>query len=524
MRWKLSPVIIVLGYCLVSLASSRAQSNVDQWRTQHNNAVAAFEQGRYPEAASSFLEAIRLGELLGSDDVRLAESLNGLAQTYRYQQKNAEAEVPARRAMTILERALGPAHSGLLPSLINLAGVARASARHAQAEQLHRRILSLRWGTPTTKADEVHQVLEKFAEVLSLAYTRDPGLDTALAEYARLIGASRLDKDLYIGMQDGLIAVSLVREAELLLEAAIRFYPDSRQLHYQLGELYASVEKHEKAITAYERAARVGAHPDMAEERRRQGRIFERIAEMNFFLVRFDEGFTALGKALQNNPASIKARLQLGALYLRRNKLDEAAAEYAHVVSITPGHAAAHDGLAQVNLARGRYADVVRNADAALSIDPGLQTSRYARAMALIRDGRGEEGRLSLQEYQRREEEQQRMDTPRNELAELDRASSALFAEGKLPEGIELLRKGIQAHPAANVFYLKLGLAQSRLQQHRAAADTFETIIRLRLDDFLVHRQLSREYELLGDPEKSLLQRVIYLQRYDAALLSKVNG
>jgi len=43
-------------------------------------------------------------------------------------------------------------------------------------------------------------------------------------------------------------------------------------------------------------------------------------------------------------------------------------------------------------------------------------------------------------------------------------------------------------------------------------------MIRFKLDDFLVHRQLSREYEFLGNPSGARLQRVIYLQRYDAAL------
>jgi hypothetical protein len=41
--------------------------------------------------------------------------------------------------------------------------------------------------------------------------------------------------------------------------------------------------------------------------------------------------------------------------------------------------------------------------------------------------------------------------------------------------------------------------------------------------DFLVHRQLAREYEQLGNTEGGRQQRVLYLQRYDAALQTKVN-
>ena len=127
------------------------------------------------------------------------------------------------------------------------------------------------------------------------------------------------------------------------------------------------------------------------------------------------------------------------------------------------------------------------------------------------------------QEYEQREVERQAADLRRNDLAELDRASSGLLAEGRLQEAVESVRKGLRSHPLAAVLYLKLGLTQSRLQLHREAADTFETMVRRNLDDFLVHWQLAREYEALGDAEGGQQQRVIYLQRYDAALLSIVN-
>jgi hypothetical protein len=66
-------------------------------------------------------------------------------------------------------------------------------------------------------------------------------------------------------------------------------------------------------------------------------------------------------------------------------------------------------------------------------------------------------------------------------------------------------------------------LIQSRLGLHREAAETFETMILMQSDDFMVHRQLAREYEHLGNKEGAQQQRVVYLQRYDAALQMKTN-
>jgi Flp pilus assembly protein TadD len=86
-----------------------------------------------------------------------------------------------------------------------------------------------------------------------------------------------------------------------------------------------------------------------------------------------------------------------------------------------------------------------------------------------------------------------------------------------------MLSEGIREYPLNARLQLKLGLVQGRLGLHREAAQTLEAIVRLQLDDFLVHRQLAREYEQLGNKEGAQQQRVVYLQRYDAALQTKTN-
>ena len=500
-----------------------ATDGEDHWRSLHDNALAAMEQGRYPEAARLFLEAVGQAEKLGKEDIRLAESLNGLAQVYRYQQNHAEAEPRARRSLAILERALGPSHKAVLPSLVNLAGITRAMYRHAEAEQVYRRLLSIRWGTPEPASVSAENVLEKLAEVLTLAHARDPGIGKALDEYWRSISESRLDRELYVRMRDLLISVTLMPEAESLMQRAVRLHPDSRQLQYQLAEVYVTWGKYQKAIEAFEQAARAGGDSEPAAERGLRSLIYATIAQMNFYLVRFDDAFAALTTALEINPDSTSARLLRGALYLRRNRFDEAAAEHRRVLSADPRVADAHEGLAQVDLARGRYSEAARNANNALEVDPALQSARYIKAMALIRDGRDLEGRAVLEDYQRREADRLSAESRLAEIREFDLKSSALLGEKQPERAIDLLRQGLQLHPLNAVLHRKLGLIQSGVGLHREAADTFETMVRLKPDDFLVHRQLSREYEALGNQEVSRQQQVIYLQKYDAALQAKTN-
>src|SRR5262245_13972686 len=93
-------------------------------------------------------------------------------------------------------------------------------------------------GTSAAHPQDVNGVLEKLADVLTLAYVRDPRLEKALEEYWQSISDAQLDKELYVGMRDRLLAVPLVAEAESLMLQATALHPDSRQLHFRLGEVY----------------------------------------------------------------------------------------------------------------------------------------------------------------------------------------------------------------------------------------------------------------------------------------------
>jgi tetratricopeptide (TPR) repeat protein len=500
----------------------RTTAEEDRWRLQHDAATAALQQGRYSEAASLFLEAVQQAQKFGTEDVRLAESLNGLAQVYRYQQNHTAAEPRARQSLAILERALGPSHTGVIPSLVHIAGITAATRRHAEAEQVYRRILSLRWGAPGGRIG-ANEVLENFAEVLSLDLTRDSGLQSALDKYWQSISDSRLNKDLFVTMRDGFVAAKLMEESESVMQRAVNAYPDSRELQFQLGEVYAIWGKYQKAISAFENAALLGTNTTPEIERQQRGLIYERVGEMNFYLVRFDDAIAALTNALKTNPASWSPRLRLGAIYLRRSRLEEASAEYSRVISANSQIAAAHEGLAQVNLERGRYRESAGEAERAIAIDHGLQSARYIKAMALIRGGNEREGRIALQDYQQRESDRQIEASRLNAIAELEENCSTLLSEERVLEALATLSEGIREYPLNARLHLKLGLIQSRLGLHREAAETFETMIRMQSDDFMVHRQLAREYERLGNKEGAQQQRVVYLQRYDVALQTKRN-
>ena len=97
--------------------------------------------------------------------------------------------------------------------------------------------------------------------------------------------------------------------------------------------------------------------------------------------------------------------------------------------------------------------------------------------------------------------------------------SFAAIGEAFAEEAIEIFRKAIETFPDSATAYLNLGTAQSKLGQHKAAADTFQKILSLNVSDsFLVSWNLAQEYQFLGDMEASRRYKAVYLQNIDLAL------
>ena len=521
---ELSPgaVSSVVRYGAGFVLLRRGTADEDAWRLQNNKGTNALQQGHYKEAGSLFLAAVQQAERLRPSNFPLAESLVGLARASLYQQTYTDAERHARRSLAILEKQIGSAHEAVISGLSVLATAVQSRGGYSEAEQIYRRILSIRWSEYSESAKVgSSEVLENLAETIALSYTGDARLNEALENYRQSVAAAKLKKSLYLAMRDGLFTANLVEESETLMEQAVRSYPDSRQLRFQLAELYVKTRKYREALKVFEDALQRGAHPDPSVDRGQRVLIYEKIAEVNELMDRFDDAFDAIRKAIKISPESAGPRVALGDLYLSRTMMEESAAEYERANDNNPAIAAAHYGLAQASLNLGRVAESVEEARRALALDPAHQKARYVLAMALVRSGQEREGRAILEEYRQKEAEERTLESAKKDVAATGRAVSELVAEGKLQEAGQLLLETIPSHPEASVLYLRLGLIQGRMGLHREAIQTFETMVNLGLDDFMVHRSLSREYVLAGDLAAGQAQRALYLQKYDAALVLK---
>lgn len=138
-------VLILTVAFTAGIAYSQDQPSDDTlWKQLDTAGSSAHAQGRYVEAEKLWLDGLKVAERFGTQDGRLAISLNNLAELYRSQGKYAEAEPLYKRVLAIREKVLGPNHPDLAQSLESYAALLRQTDRPREATALEARAKVIR--------------------------------------------------------------------------------------------------------------------------------------------------------------------------------------------------------------------------------------------------------------------------------------------------------------------------------------------------------------------------------------------
>ena len=474
---QISPVLKIGNeFFLLQLAAP----GVVDWEGENAAALDGLQKGRYAEAAASFLRAVQLAEKFGDDDDRLGQSLAGLAETYRLQE-----------------------------NFKGLSGV-------------HRRVLSIRWSAASNKGDPaVADLVDRFADLLGLAYFRGGQFGEALKRYQDALDKTAASEPLYLAMSSLLVKAELTAEAEDVMRRAVSAFPASRRVRYKEAEMYRDSGRMQKALETFQTASQMKAPPSMTPEvdRLQLSFIYQRMGGINTDLTQFDAALAAYKKALEISPENADARIALGDTYLRRGQQAEAIAEYTRVLQTHADKALPHYRIADANLQMGNFPEAAASAERALKIDAKERKARYVRGMSLVRMGRTEEGQKELEEYRKEEADAQAETNALRDILVSNRGASALVLNGGNEEAVALFRKSIQAHPEASSLRLNLGIALSIFGRSRESIATLQGLLDSGISgDFLVLRSLAREYERIKDDKAAQKYDALYTRKIDAAL------
>ena len=139
------PLVWIGVFAAVILLASPATAaqGAASWETLTVDGRRALGSGRLDVAESAFAAALASAETTPEDVIRLATSLENLAEVYEATSRSPEAIALYRRAIPIWEAKLGPKHRQVAASLNNLAVALHLQKSYEEAEPLYVRCLAL---------------------------------------------------------------------------------------------------------------------------------------------------------------------------------------------------------------------------------------------------------------------------------------------------------------------------------------------------------------------------------------------
>src|SRR5262245_7112688 len=289
---QISPPNRVGGEFLILQRLTLDEAN---WIGPYNAGLAAFENGRYEDAAQKFSQALPYAEKLMPVDDRLDDNLHGLAGAYRLQKK------------------------------------------YAEADPLSRLYLGLHWGGAGAP-----EVLDRFSALVALAYFQDARFGETRTKFLEAVDHSPVGEGLFTAMSSILFEAQLIDEAEEVAERAGRLFPTSQAVHFHLAELYRRSWKPKKALEVFERIGGMKASSDPAADRLQRSVVYQKIGSIHAEWGEIDQAVAAYKKALEFTPDSVDARLGLGDVYVQQGKTEDALTEYNRALAQDAKSAPAH--------------------------------------------------------------------------------------------------------------------------------------------------------------------------------------
>jgi tetratricopeptide (TPR) repeat protein len=338
--------------------------------------------------------------------------------------------------------------------------------------------------------------------ILGRVYLANQQYDSGVNELRTAVRLSPGDERARLVLADALVDTGRDPEAEQTLRATIEAVPASGQAHYSLGRLYQRQGQYPQALREFEKAVTFGPLLGL-------NGLYKIIGALNVDQQNFDAAIDAYARRVDVHPNDAAAHQDLGRIYARLGRHDEARAEFAVVLLLNPDHVDAYAALAQVHLTDRQYVQAAETARRALALDPAHEQARYTLATSLIRLGRTEEGRQELELFQHVQDEAAAARSRQIELDQLRGDAVVSAADGDHEKAIALLRKALQSAPGAASSHLDLGLALAKAGQHAEAIERFKSAIALDAH-FDVHRHLAESYAALGQLEESRKEQAIY--------------
>jgi tetratricopeptide (TPR) repeat protein len=275
-----------------------------------------------------------------------------------------------------------------------------------------------------------------------------------------------------------------LRDAEPLYRAVLEADGTNFDACRGLGAILHACGHLPEAIACFERAVRL--RPAHAEARLDLGvalaqadRLDESAANLEA-ASRLAPGAVEIAEALRHTRAMQQNRLAID--FVRRGKLDEAAACCRKAVELTPNQAAAHENLGNVLKGQGRLDDAAACYRRAVELDDTLADSHRNLGLFALQQERFEE---AAARFRRLLELKPGLVEAHNQLG------AALTEQKQFGPAEACFRRAIELQPGHAEAHNNLGTALARQRKMSEAAEWFSRALRLKSDYAEAHVNLA---------------------------------
>lgn len=333
-----------------------------------------------------------------------APSLEGLEPEVAAQLRDARALVDALKAPAELAEAYG--ELGRLYQIYNLADAAAAS--YANAALLAPK--DFRWhyyagylaqamGRPADAEASYKKALElqpgflpgwiHLAELLVAGNQLDPA-ERILKE---VVASDPGNAAARAGLGEIALSRRQFREAAEHLEAALAAAPEADRLHHPLALAYRGLGDMDKARDHLAKAGRVGVRPtdpliDELEQLRKGEMAHLLRGRVAFRVGRWADAAAEFRKAVEAQPGSVPARINLGAALVQTGDRKGAVTQFQEALKLAPDNGTAHYNLALLLAQDGYDAEALEHLEEAVRLEPRDGAAHLELAQLLERTGK----------------------------------------------------------------------------------------------------------------------------------------
>ena len=352
--------------------------------------------------------------------------------------------------------------------------------------------------------------------LLGSVYVADDLSDEGIDELETAVRLRPSDERARLAQAAAFTKIERYAEASRTLQQAITALPSSGRARYDLGLVYQRQGLFAEALGAFEEALRLKPLIGL-------NGLYKTMGNLRRARQDFDGAIEVFARRVDLVPNSAEAHQELGDVYFRQGRHDEALAEFGVALLLDPTRAEASAAIAQIHLRDGRYAEAADVARHTVTLAPAHKEARYVLATSLMRLGKTDEGRQELATFERLQSEATAARFRELELNGLRRDAAVSSANGDFAKAAELLRKAVLAEQDSSSLHLDLGVALLKAGQPAEAVEHLTTAVTLRAH-FDVHAYLAEAYAALGRVEDSERERALYAQQRQEAIRQAGTG